>query len=198
MPTENIQKIEEYDLSEFRRERRFHEHLDVTYPFDEEVFHRELCQTDSDSEIYDENNNLLVIATSKWTLVDINKGKMAELTPEIINLYKREDKSVFEERNMPKLKEPASAISKISYPILRSDIDINNHVHNLYYLDFAYEALPEDVYRAEECDNIEIMYKKQIKLGDKIVCKYSKENNEHIIIIKSEDESVLHAIVKLY
>ena len=56
MPTENIQKIEEYDLSEFRRERRFHEHLDVTYPFDEEVFHRELCQTDSDSEIYDENN----------------------------------------------------------------------------------------------------------------------------------------------
>lgn len=56
MPTENIQKIEEYDLSEFRRERRFHEHLDVTYPFDEEVFHRELCQTDSNSEIYDENN----------------------------------------------------------------------------------------------------------------------------------------------
>ena len=123
---------------------------------------------------------------------------MAELTPEIINLYKREDKSVFEERNMPKLKEPASAISKISYPILRSDIDINNHVHNLYYLDFAYEALPEDVYRAEECDNIEIMYKKQIKLGDKMICKYSKENNEHIISIKSEDESVLHAIVKLY
>lgn len=151
-----------------------------------------------DYEIYDDNNNLLVIATSKWTLVDINKGKMAELTPEIINLYKREDKSVFEERNMPKLKEPASAISEISYPILRSDIDINNHVHNLYYLDFAYEALPEDAYRAEECDNIEIMYKKQIKLGDKIVCKYSKENNEHIISIKSEDESVLHAIVKLY
>lgn len=151
-----------------------------------------------DYEIYDENNNLLVIATSKWTLVDINKGKMAELTPEIINLYKREDKSVFEERDMPKLKEPTSAISKIRYPILRSDIDINNHVHNLYYLDFAYEALPEDAYRAEECDNIEIMYKKQIKLGDKIVCKYSKENNEHIISIKSEDESVLHAIVKLY
>lgn len=151
-----------------------------------------------DYEIYDENNNLLVIATSKWTLVDINKGKMAELTPEIIDLYKREDKSVFGEKNLPKLKEPVSYISKIDYPILRSDIDINNHVHNLYYLDFAYEALPEDIYKAEECNNIEIMYKKQIKLGDKIVCKYGKENNEHIISIKSEDESVLHAIIKLY
>ena len=123
---------------------------------------------------------------------------MAELTPEIIDLYKREDKSVFEEKNLPKLKEPVSYISEIDYPILRSDIDINNHVHNLYYLDFAYEALPEHIYKAEECNNIEIMYKKQIKLGDKIVCKYSKENNEHIISIKSEDESVLHAIIKLY
>ena len=73
-----------------------------------------------------------------------------------------------------------------------------NHVHNIYYLDFAYEALPEKIYRNDECNNIEIMYKKQIKLGDRIICKYCKEENSHIISIKSEDDKILHAIIKLY
>lgn len=151
-----------------------------------------------DFEIYDENNNLLIIATSKWILVNLEKGKMAELTPEIIDLYQKEEKSVFEERTISKIKEPNDCSNKISYPILRSDIDINNHVHNIYYLDFAYEALPENIYKNDECNNIEIMYKKQIKLGDTILCKYCREENSHIISIKSEDDKILHAIIKLY
>lgn len=151
-----------------------------------------------DFEIYDRNNNLLVIATSKWILVDLKKEKMVELKPEIIDLYQKEEKCVFTERTIEKLKEPIEYSNEITYPILRSNIDINNHVHNLYYLDFAYETLPEKIYRSNECDNIEIMYKKQIKLGDKIICKYCKEENTHIISIKSEDDKILHAIVKLY
>ena len=47
-------------------------------------------------------------------------------------------------------------------------------------------------------NNIEIIYKTQIKLGDKIVCLYTKEENKHIVTIKSEDEKTLHAIVELY
>ena len=37
-----------------------------------------------------------------------------------------------------------------------------------------------------------------LSLGDKIVCFYTKENNKHIVTIKSEDEQTLHAIVELY
>ena len=103
-----------------------------------------------------------------------------------------------EKTNIAKLKEPVEIQSKTEYSVSRRDIDINNHVHNLYYLDYAYEALPEEVYRAEECNNIEIMYKKQVKLGDEIVCNYTKEDNQNIVTIKSKDESMLHAIIKLY
>ena len=31
------------------------------------------------------------------------------------------------------------------YTVLRRDIDINNHMHNLNYLDMAYDILPEDI-----------------------------------------------------
>ena len=151
-----------------------------------------------DYEMYNEKGELLVIATSKWTLINIFEGKIASLTPELISAYEGEEKSVFEERTIQKLKEPQTQISKIDYKILRSDMDINEHVHNLYYLDFAYEALPLEIYKAEENNNIEIMYKKQIKYGEPITCIYTMEENQNIVTIKSQDDKTIHAIVKLY
>lgn len=151
-----------------------------------------------DFEIYNKEGELLIIATSKWALLDLKRGKISELTGDIISPYQSEEISVFEEKTVDKLREPKTVQSKITYKVLRSDIDINNHVHNLYYLDFAYEALPEEIYRNEELNNIEIMYKKEIKLGEQILCLYTREENQNIITIKSMNENVLHAIIKIY
>lgn len=117
-----------------------------------------------DFEIYDGNKNLCAIATSKWTLVNIEEGKMSKITEDVINSYKPEEKEVFEEEKLEKLQEPKEFISNITYTVKRKDIDINKHMHNLYYLDLAYEALPEDVYNTNIFDNVRIMYKKEIKL----------------------------------
>lgn len=150
-----------------------------------------------DYEIYDSNGNLCVIATSKWTLVDIRTLKLVGVSEEVRSKYTFFNKSVFEEE-IEKLKEPKSVIKENDYKILRSQIDVNRHVHNLYYLDIAYEILPEDIYYGEEKNNIEIMYKKQIKLNDDIMCKYTIEDGKEIVTIKSKDDKVLHAIVRLY
>lgn len=150
-----------------------------------------------DYEIYDSNGKLCVIATSKWTLVDIRTLKLVGISEEVRSKYTFLNKSVFEEE-IEKLKEPKSVIKENDYKILRSQIDVNRHVHNLYYLDIAYEILPEDIYYGEEKDNIEITYKKQIKLNDDIMCKYTIEDGKDIVTIKSKDNKVLHAIVRLY
>ena len=71
-------------------------------------------------------------------------------------------------------------------------------MHNTYYLDLAYEALPKDVYENNTFNNFEIMYKTSALLGEKVKCLYSFVNGEHFVTIKSEDEAKLHAIIKLY
>ena len=73
------------------------------------------------------------------------------------------------------------------------------HVNNLYYLDFAYDALPENLWD-KPFNNLEILYKKQIKLGDTIKCFYTYDeiNNYHIVTIKSEDLQTVHSIVKIF
>lgn len=156
------------------------------------------CYAYRDFEIYDENNNLCVIASSKWLLINNQTSKIAKIEQEMVDKYESEfDKSVFEEKEIEKIKEPENYKSSIIYQVKRKDIDVIGHVHNLYYLDIAYETLPQEVYEQRPFDEIRIMYKKEIKLEETVKCKYAYQNNKHIVVIKSEDEEILHAIIEL-
>lgn len=156
------------------------------------------CYAYRDFEIYDEAHNLCVIASSKWLLINNQTRKITKIEPEVANRYESEpEKSVFEEKEIEKIKLPTNYKSSIIYQIKRKDIDVIGHMHNLYYLDLAYEALPEEVYDQRPFDEVRIMYKKEIKLGDSVICKYSYENDKHIVGIQSEDEKILHAVIEL-
>lgn len=151
-----------------------------------------------DFEIYS-NGELVAIASSKWTLINIEKRKMTRITEDIIDKYKPEDRHVFDNPDIDKLEVPEKFTSEVEYTVIRKDIDINKHMHNLYYLDLAYEALPDDVYQEDRpFDNVRIMYKKEIMFGDTVKCQYVKEKNKHIVVIKSQDEKKLHAVIELY
>lgn len=152
-----------------------------------------------DFEVYDSKNNLVAIASSKWILVDTETKKIKRITPTIFKAYDGTTyKSVFESPFEEKLNVPENLTCQFNYQIQRRDIDTNGHVNNLHYLDYSLETLPEDVYNTNVFNNIEILYKKEIKYGETINCYYSFENGKHIVIIKSEDDSILHAIIKLY
>lgn len=148
-----------------------------------------------DFEIF-EGEKKVAIATSKWILFDLNTNKISKITDDIIQLYKPEEEKVFE-NEIEKIREPEKLNDFLKYEVKRADIDVNKHMHNLNYLRVAYEALPKDVYDANEKNNVRIMYKHQILLEDKVKCYYNNIQNKDVITIKSEDDSILHAIVEL-
>lgn len=150
-----------------------------------------------DYEIYDSNGELCVVATSKWALIHLEKGLM-KLTDEILDKYTTETKTYFSDFDFKKLQEPTSFSNTYSYTVSRRDLDINNHMHNLNYLDLAYETLPENVYKNNDFKNFEIMYKNGAFLNSKLKCFYSEVENKHFVTIKSEDLKTLHCIIKLY
>ena len=152
-----------------------------------------------DFEVFDSKNNLVVIASSKWFAIDTLTKKIRKLTPEITEAYGSPvTKSVFENAFNEKLKVPETLKLNFNYEIQRRDIDTNGHVNNLNYIDFALETLDEEIYNNNTFNNIEVIYKKEIKLHVKINCYYSFENEKHIITIKSEDNQTIHAVIKLY
>ena len=152
-----------------------------------------------DIEILDSNKTLVAIGSSKWILFDINKKSLIKIPDQVKDKFPSVDKSVFEEKFVEKLKEPENSIFSHEYIVQRRDIDTNHHVNNLNYLDYAYEALPEDIFSNTSFSNVEIMYKHEAKLGDTLSVFYSNnEKNEYVITIKDKEQKNLHAIVKLY
>lgn len=150
-----------------------------------------------DFEIYDSKENLCIIATSKWALINSDTHNIMRLSDEIKNIYRPEEVSVFEEEIIPRVDVPTEFTNQIEYVIGRKDIDINNHMHNTYYLNLAYEALPEEVYNDRPFSEFRITYKKEVKLGDKVICKYSYDKNRHVVLIKNEEKNITNAIIEL-
>lgn len=151
-----------------------------------------------DYEIYNSKGELLIIATSKWALIDINKRNIVRLNEDIRKSYEPEESlKVFEEDTLSKINIPEVYTNEIKYTVGRKDIDINNHMHNTYYLNLAYEAMPEEVYNNRPYNNFRIHYQREIKLGDTVTCKYAYYNNKHVIAITNEKENIINSIIEL-
>lgn len=152
-----------------------------------------------DFELYDSEGNVIAIGSSKWVLIDIFTHKIVKLTENIESKYQPEDKTVFDDEEsitLPKLKEIDNYTVSLFYKIRRADIDINDHVNNLCYLDIAKEILPENINGDLEGSEFEIMFRYQIKLDDDITVYYGVDNGFHYVVVKSNNDECLHSVMK--
>ena len=146
-------------------------------------------------------DTLVLRASSRWFLINAQNGRIARVTDEIRSAYPMEDAKVFAEPIATNGSPLENAADNFSILIGRRDIDTNHHVNNLCYLDYALEALPQEVY-----DNLpgtlEIVYRKQIMLGTEIHCLYGKrDDGKHQVEIRSTDaagKDIHHAYIWFY
>lgn len=148
-----------------------------------------------DFQLKDKDGNVIVIGTSRWLFIDTIKRRPIRLTNDVTDLYESEfDKMVFSEEMQESKYE--DYIFEKEYSVQRRDIDMNEHMHNLSYLDMAYEILPEDIYKNKVFNNVRIVYKKEIVYGESVKCYYSEYEDKYIVTVKSKDK--INAIVELF
>ncbi|MFR7846679.1 MAG: acyl-ACP thioesterase domain-containing protein [Coprococcus phoceensis] len=145
-----------------------------------------------DFELKDEDGEILAIGSSRWILTDTERRRPVRLTEDMAALYESEDRAVFEDEILePEYsKEMFENAEEMIYNIQRRDIDINMHMHNINYLDAAYEMLPEDVYNNENFNQVRIWYKREIRPQDEVKCRYLYEDNIHYIIRQLKEKFI--------
>ncbi len=151
-----------------------------------------------DFEMLDEQGRRVAIATSAWLLVDAKAQKMIKVPVDMMEKYGTVEETVFAEP-MQRLKMLSDAPKTWEYTILKRDIDINRHVNNLCYLDYAVESLPSEV-NVQDFQDVTIMYKKAAYLGDAIACFGDWETDEsgaYVTAVKDAEGKHLHAVVRL-
>lgn len=157
----------------------------------------EKCCAYRDFEVYDENNNKLARATTKWVLLEADTRKIQRIPEKMGQEYYSEPERHAFEEEIEKVREPENVEVSMQLKTRRTDLDINNHVNNLNYLDLAYEILPDEIYN-RDLRNVRITYKHQTNPRETVNISYTKNEEKNIITIKTENKSDLHAIVELW
>lgn len=136
--------------------------------------------------LFYKNGNVCGKATTRWILLDLATGRPTRIDPAYLEKYETEDKTVFEDKKLIRIPSPENFSAETTIPVRRSDIDFNNHVHNLTYLDYAHEVLPENICETN-FKSLRISYKTGLKAGSKAVCKYAEADGSHVVFISDEN-----------
>lgn len=142
--------------------------------------------------IYDNHGNLMVQASTQWVFLDIHRKRPTRVPDDMNNIYDTE--SEYNLHDFYEFKKEIDINKEVDFHVRKSDIDSNNHVNNVKYLNWMIEALPDeldDKYLYE----LDIQYKKETKLGNLIISGVSidKQDEEIICYHKITGKDDLHA-----
>lgn len=144
-----------------------------------------------DFEVYS-NEKLLARISSMWSLVNLTTKKLALVKdaidcPNIKQFEKRED-----DLNYEKISEFSAPDIKKEFEIRFDDLDVNKHVNNCNYIVWAFEPLDFEFRSTKRLKSLDIIYKKEVQYGNKILSKAKIEGNTttHMIINSSTGEDL--------
>ena len=143
-----------------------------------------------DYEMEDKEGNMLLQATSSWVILDAKNGKIKKLDEFDEHLVYPEGREAIVSRapKVPKINIQGKCDFNI---VLNSDIDMNKHVNNAHYVQWALDSVNQLFRKTHQLVEVVINYLSQAKLGDYygIISKHIVEN-EYITSIFSKEANM--------
>lgn len=135
--------------------------------------------------IKDENNEVIIRAKSQWVLIDIERRR-----PVILSKYFPE----YAFLNEAVMGDDFHKLESVEHPdfskdilVRFDDIDINNHVNNAVYPLWASEGLDIEYRKNHIPTEIEVCFKKEALLGERVEVRSVQKENESFHSIMDKD-----------
>jgi len=123
---------------------------------------------------------------STWGLVDFVSMKMVNalevFAGRMPHYEKNEDDVVFD-----KIPAITNVTAEKKYEVRYYDIDLNNHLNNTNYLLWAMDVLPVDFLKTNKIKKIDMLFKKELKLGDFALAQVEILDKQTIHVIKNAE-----------
>jgi acyl-ACP thioesterase len=129
-----------------------------------------------DFMIFDQKHKILVKATSSWMIVDLKTQKPIVM-PEFMDEIRLPDRQRAIEDNFPKMIHPKNPTSERTFDVRLSDLDINQHVNNVKYIEWALETVPFEIWKAKVLSGLEVTFRSETKYGESIIIQ-SEQNGD--------------------
>ena len=145
--------------------------------------------------IFDQKHKILVKATSSWMIIDLKTQKPIVM-PAFMDEIRLPDRQRAIEDNFPKMKVPKNPISERKFEVRLSDLDINQHVNNVKYIEWALESVPFDIWKIKILSDLEVSFRSETKYGERIIIQSEQDGDDFIHNVISEDDQRDLALLK--
>ena len=114
-------------------------------------------------------DRLLAVATSSWAVLDLGNRRPVRLADHLPG-YPLLPRRALEDDFAP-LPRPAEGASELPFRVRRSDLDLNRHVNNVVYAEWALETIPSEVAEGFRLAELEIAFRAEALCGDWIMAR---------------------------
>jgi len=115
-------------------------------------------------DVFSLTQELLVKGSSMWFFVDLGTRRPARIPQEVYDCYQITPAEV-RQLEIVDPKTPEEIAYKTTFRVRQSDIDTNGHVNNIKYVEWALEALPQEIFLNFILRRIKVVYKKETMYG---------------------------------
>ena len=129
-------------------------------------------------------------ATSSWMMLDLINRKPV-LIPDYIDEMKNLNKGRALDDRFDKLPKLDRIDSEKLFNVRLSDLDLNQHVNSVNYIEWALECVPADILKGFVLSDVEVTYRAESKYGDIIqsYCQVETDDDGSKIIHRLQRES---------
>lgn len=138
-----------------------------------------------------ETGQELARGTSAWALIDVARRRPTRLPDEVHAIAPAEAERTlsFATRRVP---PPDRADAAHRFDVRFSDLDLNQHVNNVRYVEWALEAVPEDVLLHQQPTEMDIQFRAETTFGETIITQVQQEEDRfRHRVLRARDETVV-------
>ena len=129
--------------------------------------------------IYDEQRNVIGRSKGLWVFFDIKRRRPSRIFDDIMQKWSF-DKEECSTHDITKKIDPIEQATFIKeFTVSRFDVDTNQHVNNIRYLQWMIESIPDEIIDNYRLHSIDGRFIAESQYGDKIISFTEKDINEN-------------------
>lgn len=144
-----------------------------------------------DFRVYNSNQEVICTVSSSWLLFDLEKRQLISI-PDFV---KQKVTLCTKHPPLPFPKNKIRALQKADYQanfqVSWHNLDLNKHVNNVVYFQWALDTLPEEILNNFFVNEFDIVFRNECLLGEKVISQAEEVNIE-------QDKSEANATQKTF
>lgn len=140
----------------------------------------------------DASGTEILRASSEWLYVDVASRRICRVPEELAPFVPADRPPVLppDDTRPPEIETPAWSVA---IPVRRCDLDLNDHVNNVRYIEWLFEPLPAQATTGRRIAEMDILYRQGAEYGDSALSQAAPSGDDTILhrIVRASDQAVL-------